>query len=853
MDRPIASDAEQSDEKFLHVSYDERWEFLKSTIIRIYMEENSRMKQLVKRMKDEYSFDAQPRQYSYHFKKWEIKKRITTEEKTAVISALGKRRSREGVSTSDVTLDQGNFKKAVDKKQLKRHINDSIRRSASFTWRPGTFFQFDLPYTALVHGVYRLDHSSPSSVGPVTPQYLLVKSPPDTISSTMNNDMSPTMQMVQKKLLLDRATLFMEGRERDLLTQLNEEERVLALTWLHDFWMYSFMTAKYWNRGPRNWTTSMIRLKSLGKHTASSTRDEHEVQGIAFNSPSLSANISPSSIPSNLCRWSIHYEDAINYEPIPSPPPVVPEDTEQHFDIDDESTWTPWPEPHQNLAAIINQGFQRNSFSAIQSEQLPLGFKPISEAITKSPEEMQVEALGFAIMSHNIDAVKDNLGDISLRNRTGVISKIFPFHLAAKFLDGSKTCCLIMRILVDRLSNKNSVGLNYVNNSGHTVLDTLFVTILRSHSSLSSRIVNNTPIHSTGEDIDPCGRFDADSPGVRQWHALGKASIPQQWKHMFCHTSIQTVCHTISTIFGASKLPDINTPSGLFIQRCTHCGLELKLGPLHSLLLTAFYLANDGFPGETLFGMISCLVCLLTYRADPCATYEVSIPAILGWDLRDECQHSSMNAAELALRISLEGASWGPDIDLGWKVLFAILKRDIAERQSKPVSDNGIVFDHGMVPEDESISEDAMSSSCLHEIHGAEYDLGKLFVYCGNHQLGRLWAAVQAELLTYRRLKETDPWLSSRFNLEVLRQGLEDDNDECFDRLTGFTGNEETKRLLPYSRCGLFYKVDDWSCARREEVCVSHDANLDDWKRTTFIEALYSDGYLLNCLGIFLP
>ncbi|XXH01228.1 hypothetical protein Hte_007582 [Hypoxylon texense] len=130
-------DTEGSVEKFLHIPYNQRWEHLKPTIIRIYMEENNRIASLAKRMQEVYSFNAQPHQYRYYFKKWDIKKRITTEEKGAVISALGKRRLREGASTSDATLDQGGFEKAVDKKQLKRYINESIRNIEPLAWNPG--------------------------------------------------------------------------------------------------------------------------------------------------------------------------------------------------------------------------------------------------------------------------------------------------------------------------------------------------------------------------------------------------------------------------------------------------------------------------------------------------------------------------------------------------------------------------------------------------------------------------------------------------------------------------------------------------------------------------------------------
>lgn len=59
MDQPTNLEGEGSAEKFLHIPYDQRWELLKLTIVRIYMEENNKLVQLARRMKDEYSFDAQ--------------------------------------------------------------------------------------------------------------------------------------------------------------------------------------------------------------------------------------------------------------------------------------------------------------------------------------------------------------------------------------------------------------------------------------------------------------------------------------------------------------------------------------------------------------------------------------------------------------------------------------------------------------------------------------------------------------------------------------------------------------------------------------------------------------------------
>jgi hypothetical protein len=77
-----------------------------------------------------------PSQYRYRLKEWGIKKRTTTEEKQAVISALGKR-SRTGATTDDVVINEGGLEKMVDKKQLKRFINDQIRHAEEIKVIPG--------------------------------------------------------------------------------------------------------------------------------------------------------------------------------------------------------------------------------------------------------------------------------------------------------------------------------------------------------------------------------------------------------------------------------------------------------------------------------------------------------------------------------------------------------------------------------------------------------------------------------------------------------------------------------------------------------------------------------------------
>lgn len=155
------------------VPYEQRWELLKPAIMKIYLEERVTLPRLAERMANDYGFKAEyvqfsPRillsytatplsseafssinwldrvspnnrthQYRYRLKNWGIKKRTTTVEKEAVITALGKRRRQHDIGTSNVQLEQGGWLKPVDKKQLKRYINDSIRTERPVFIQPG--------------------------------------------------------------------------------------------------------------------------------------------------------------------------------------------------------------------------------------------------------------------------------------------------------------------------------------------------------------------------------------------------------------------------------------------------------------------------------------------------------------------------------------------------------------------------------------------------------------------------------------------------------------------------------------------------------------------------------------------
>ncbi|KAJ4420993.1 hypothetical protein N0V82_004035 [Gnomoniopsis sp. IMI 355080] len=846
-------------EKYLSLPYEQRWEALKPVIVKMFLDDNTTIPKLSKRMDLEFSFKAEDHHYRYQFKKWNIRKRTTTVEKEAVITACGKKRAQHEFGTSNVKLQQGldgdRVTKSIDKKQLKRYINDSIRKASTVFIRPGLFIDRDLPYAALARGhggdpAY--DRASPG--GPQTPGYITVSSPPNHSPDAgfQQKKLSPTTQLLHKKVLMDRAQLLMEGREMELMRQMNQEEKETAATWLHDFWMFSFVTAKYWGKGPKDWTPALIAFKTFAGVANFSPGHSGERRELTMGQ---SPSIVPSVIdpPTQLCNWSIHLPSFPRYEAINSPPRSPTDEDGDLFDVEDEATWRGWDglEEDRDLPSTITKSLQDNSFSRVQPEDLPFEANRVVDIVSGPPNYASVvEAFGFAIMSRNVETLEDI--EEKHDELPSSLRSISPFHLAAKFLDGSRACCGVMNNLLYSLSGDNSIGVNYTDSSGLTVMDTLFVSVLRSHSSVTPLMIGGNIATSAsffrGADVDICGRWDADSPSIRHLHAIGKTAIPHEWKHMFCHTSVQAVCHSLTAIFMPGWRPNINTPSGLFLRRCHCCGLELRLGPLHALVVVAFFLANSGLPGETLFGMIACMVCLLTLKAESSPTAEISVPALLDLDENSECQHSLMNAAELASAVPYEIVhTWTPEVQLGWEAITELLDHCAQREESLEIAATGDSSDRfgGTLSHeaeahwDNDVSDGDPDSeaddACHHIIHQQYNEIGEA-VACGDKRLGTIWAAIQVELLNYRRLEEGDPWPSSLFKVGDVVEELRSKDD----RTTGngrLMDNFGEGAVQAFSRCGLIYRAKHPGCVRREEACITHFANLEDWKRTTFINA----------------
>ncbi|KAJ2985231.1 hypothetical protein NUW58_g5646 [Xylaria curta] len=830
---------------FLDVPFSKRWESHKNTIYRLYIDEDLSVEEVAGIMKCQYQFDASVRQYKYHFKKWEISKSIPSAVKDQAIRTLGKR-------VRDGTAFRGIKYKGVeiDKKRLRRYINDDVRLNSNFEMTASVFGRWNLPYRALKA---TSDHLSPGASDFPTPSDYSVLSPPAIRDHpTPSNAHSPadaptpTVRAIQAKSHFDRSRLFVQGHIDEFLKGLPSSDKMVVTTWLHQFWIFAFTTTKYWGKGPQKWTADLLRMtdfpdrKSLPGSPAAWRGSEAPSPGDARNQygARFAGHQRDVPRPSSLCRWCIHVRE-MSYQRLASPPP----EEDINYDAQDPDNWPRWETEPCTVTDRLHDALQDNSFSSVNTQDLPLSTTVIATAAAGSPEAMAVEAIGFAIKARNADLLSDLIDTANTEDQD--LSSIYPYHLAASYLDGSSICCGIIDQIMS-LVRQNVIGRLYINDLGHTVLDSLMLTILKGHTSCTPIMADERLKAMTrfpGEEIDICGRWDADSPCLRALNAHGSPRIPFSWKHMFCHTSVQAICHAIIRIFSMNHAPDINTPSGLFTRSCFTCGDTLVPGPIHTLVLTAFRLAQNGCDGENLFGMLACLVCLLVYGADPTAKADLSVNALLGISEQQECTHALLDPLELGEKVPLAALdTWSEEVKLGWECLMALLRFVHPRRaQGPPVPssshggyDNFFDYSEFPSPGNRPLLDDADNSSIGDDDSDMEeclyYKISER--YCANSEkLGVLWAAIQTELVSYRRLRDGDPWLSGNFNLAVVRDGANE--GAGFSRLPLV----DRGMMKPTCACGRFKNGFVISgLVTTDEACSFYFSNMEDWKRSSFCE-----------------
>ena len=512
-------------------------------------------------------------------------------------------------------------------------------------------------------------------------------------------------------------------------------------------------------------------------------------------SPRLRSNSTPIEQllkPPVLCRWSIHCTEEASYahyEPIDEP-----FDSELEPDPQDEKTWQRWPDawkspPFQNR---LIDGLASNSFSNITAEELPIAVPHVVKTSERFQEEFLLEAYGFAIMARNLELVEDLNLKLSLSGTKGFTGH-YPLHLAAAFLDGSKDCCNIFTEVSTR-------GIHVIENAlGHSPLDTLMITILKSHTSVTPKQVDSEfrdERRFPGEEVDICGRWDADSNCFRELVATGQVCIPFEWKHKFCHTSAQAICHSIY----ASTLPNIlRTSSGLFSRRCFDCGLSMRITPLHTAMVIAYHLSESGCKDEDLFGIIAVILALLSCGADPRLKSTISTNLLFDsedqtmGDKLQQCKHEELDCRQLAIFISSKfSQGWPRSCLTGWRIICHILRISINEWNSH----------------DLPIENDLHHYCCSY--------------FGDSKQLVAIHCAMQTEMLTYRRQDEDDPWTSDRFDMEAIERNLSAGVNVFEEGYGGYP------LKLAHCNCAGAWNID---ASGRPHVCEATDgdfSNLED-------------------------
>ncbi|CAH0040157.1 unnamed protein product [Clonostachys rhizophaga] len=799
--------------KFLNYPNNDRWTHLKPVIVPLYIDcrdasgKAMTYSKVAAFMKHHYNFHAAESQYKRWFTEWGIRKRTHGTEKRDIVSVLGKRQ-RPGQSTSNVTLQQGNSDKHIDKKQLVRYLKSEIQGYNNCKVAPGVLLSWSLPYAAWTNTFEQQpDQPSPFGTSVGTPNYISIESPAAISPGMEIVPASPAMQLVERERAQYRSTMLLQGQFDALLTSLGRDNRMVVHNIFHDFYIHSFVTAKYWGKGPLIWSPEMIS----GLIGIEMSQPAQSISNSAYPPVSIMTGTGIKS-PTNLCKWAIHAEQH-EYEPIQE---VSNED--ELFDIRNPESWAEWPNEQLSSLSFANsmqKSLENHAFSHTTVEDLPISMNMIASSVSQDPRCLDIDAWKLAIIAGNRDLLESLCRQTNRAARRD-IGSIYPFHLAIAFLDGAKSCCGVFEDLLATVSTRNC----RVDNFGHTIFDSLMISILSSHTDLHPQEVSfgfreMKMTRFPGEEKDICGRWDTDSPIIRRLFEDGKARIPTQWKHPFCHTSVQAVCHVLS---GWAVQWGVES-GGLFARYCSNCGLDLTLGPFHTLIIVAASLARNGMPGETLFGAIAVLTCLLKMgkNARVLEKFVVSVEDLYGSAEPGRCYHKAMDAFEFIQTVP-EGIvrQWSSECQVGWECMTLILqlaaKAESAEVESAEVESAEV--ESAEVESDEGDEANICGKCRLYGSH------------CEEPKLGLVWATIQTELLTYRRLDEAMPWISAHFSMQSLKIFLKSDRQR-FD-----TPLVKAAMMKPHSECGWF---GDPIIPIADDVCNHFFMNMEDHSRSSFL------------------
>jgi hypothetical protein len=258
------------------------------------------------------------------------------------------------------------------------------------------------------------------------------------------------------------------------------------------------------------------------------------------------------------------------------------------------------------------------------------------------------------------------------------------------------------------------------------------------------------------------------------------------------------------------------SPSGLFPRLCPSCGLRMQLPTLHTLVVVSYCLATAGFAEEDLFGAICLLVAMLQVPLNPTIRSHISVTALLGGDSDIACDHPSVSPVELAKRLSETAErSMTTQAKLGWDVFILILEHAEAVWDETDEAN----YSGPLTAKDRACLK---YSECGYSCEDTDFYLER------SSKLGHVFAVIQAEMLTYRRIQEGDSWVSPNFDMKEVMVYLSEGEELQIPLI-------KEGMMMDHCVCGRF--GDNLFC-RKDDTEVFHFSNLDDWSRTTIIDDL---------------
>jgi hypothetical protein len=233
-------------------------------------------------------------------------------------------------------------------------------------------------------------------------------------------------------------------------------------------------------------------------------------------------------------------------------------------------------------------------------------------------------------------------------------------------------------------------------------------------------------------------------------------------------------------------------------------------------------------PGETLFGAIAVMTCLLVLGADSSLKANISVEEILRVSKSGRCHHAPMSCLELmgAVPESVK-RTWTKDCQIGWACLRQILIVHSA-RQVPVFNDFSTDDSAGTRPSVDGWDVESLSPpTCDLELdHSAHSEWLRL--PCSSPEIGLLWATIQTELLTYRKTSEEHPWVSENFSMEQIHAWLENPSEKLTIPLVS------DEMMDSHSDCGWF-DCKNFLLPVAEDVCASYFMNMDVYDRASFV------------------